>query len=99
VARHNVASERVARIDVVVRALEGNPDARLPFGAPAPASDLAAAITTALALVASPSGSDELLLTLPRGLTRPLNALAFAHGWDVLSTDSPTQVRLRPARP
>lgn len=87
--------------EAVVRALQGDPDARLPFGAPAPAADLAEAITTALGLVASRSGpgGGELVLTLPRGLSRPLAALAFAHGWDVGETDSASQVRLRPARP
>ena len=57
--------------------------------------------TTALGLVASRSGTggNELLLTRPLGLARPLDALAFAHGWDVQDTDSPSQVRLRPARP
>lgn len=87
--------------EAVVRALQGDPAYRFPFGAPASADELAAAITTALGLVASRSGVDggELLLTLPKGLARPLGALVFAHGWDVLDTDSPSQVRLRPGRP
>lgn len=87
--------------EAVVRALRGEPGDRLPFGAPAPAADLAAAITSAIGLIASRSGpgGEELLVTRPAGLKRPLAALAFAHGWDVFDTDSPSDVRLRPARP
>lgn len=87
--------------EAVVRALRGDLADRLPFGAPAPAADLAAAITSAIGLIASRSGPDgtELLVTRPAGLKRPLAALAFAHGWDVLDTDSASDVRLRPARP
>ncbi|WP_243057957.1 coenzyme F420-0:L-glutamate ligase [Nocardioides sp. SR21] len=87
--------------EAVVRALRGDPGDRLPFGAPASAADLAAAITSAIGLIASRAGRDgeELLVTRPPGLKRPLAALAFAHGWDVFDTDSASDVRLRPARP
>lgn len=87
--------------EAVVRALQGDPTARRPFGAPAAPAELAAAITTALGLVASRSGpgDGDLLLIVPKGLTRSLATLTFAYGWDVFDTDSPSQVRLRPARP
>jgi len=87
--------------EAVVRALRGDLADRPPFGAPAPAADLAAAITSTIGLIPSRSGphGTELLVTRPAGLKRPLAALAFAHGWDVLDLDSPSDVRLRPARP
>ena len=85
--------------EAVVRALKGDLADRAPFGAPAPPPELAAAISDAVGLLASRSGGDggELLLTVPRGLVRPVAALAFAHGWDVVHTDSPSETRLRPA--
>ena len=87
--------------EAVVRALAGDPSDRVVFGAPAPADELAAAITAVLGLVPSHSVKEggSLVVTRPRGLARALNALAFAHGWEVLSTDSPSDARLRPARP
>ncbi len=87
--------------EAVVRALKGEVADRAPFGAPADADELAAVIRDVLGLVASPSAQDggSLLVTFPRGLARPLGALAFAHGWEVLSTDSPSDARLRPVRP
>ncbi len=85
--------------EAVVRALKGDLADRAPFGAPATPAELAAAISDAVGLLASRSGGDgaELLLTVPRGLVRPVAALAFAHGWDVVHTDSPSETRLRPA--
>ena len=87
--------------EAVVRALRGHPADRAPFGAPADPGELAATIREVLGLVASHSTRDggSLLVTFPRGLARPLNALAFAHGWEVLATDSPSDARLRPVRP
>jgi len=87
--------------EAVVRALKGEPADRAPFGAPASPDELAGVITDVLGLVPSRSGRDGegLLVTVPRGLARPLAALAFAHGWDVVPTDSASDVRLRPARP
>ncbi|MGB0101783.1 MAG: coenzyme F420-0:L-glutamate ligase [Nocardioides sp.] len=87
--------------EAVVRALRGDPDDQVVFGAPAAAGELADAITQVLGLVPSHSARDggTLLVTYPRGLARALRALAFAHGWDVLDTDSPSDARLRPGRP
>lgn len=85
--------------EAVVRALRGEPADRAPFGAPAPAEELASAISETLGLLASRSGraGQELQLTVPRGLVRAVAALAFAHGWDVGHSDSPSETRLRPA--
>ncbi|WP_395693807.1 coenzyme F420-0:L-glutamate ligase [Nocardioides sp.] len=87
--------------EAVVRALRGDPGDRAPFGAPAAADELRAVITDVLGLIPTPTGRDGgmLTVTFPRGLARALSALAFAHGWEVLATDSPSDVRLRPARP
>jgi coenzyme F420-0:L-glutamate ligase / coenzyme F420-1:gamma-L-glutamate ligase len=85
--------------EAVLRALKGDLADRAPFGAPATAEELASAITDTVGLIASRSGrgGEELLVTVPRGLVRPVAALAFAHGWDVVHTDSPSETRLRPA--
>ncbi|GAA1131874.1 coenzyme F420-0:L-glutamate ligase [Nocardioides aquiterrae] len=87
--------------EAVVRALRGDPADRAPFGAPAEEAELAAAVRDVLGLVASRSARDggSLVVTVPRGLVRPLQALAFAHGWEDVATDSPSDVRLRPVRP
>lgn len=87
--------------EAVVRALTGNAADRVVFGAPAPADELADAIRTVLGLIASHSIKEggSLVVTHPRGLSRALHALAFAHGWEVLPTDTPSDARLRPARP
>ena len=86
--------------EAVIRALKGDPGDRTPFGAPAAADELAAAIVDTVGLVSSRSGGasgTELLLTVPRGLVRAVAALAFAHGWDAVPTDAPSETRLRPA--
>jgi coenzyme F420-0:L-glutamate ligase/coenzyme F420-1:gamma-L-glutamate ligase len=85
--------------EAVVRALKGDPSDRAPFGAPAPPEELTAAIAEVLGLRASRSGREDeaLVVTFPKGLIRSLTALAFAHGWTVHATDSPSDVRLRPA--
>lgn len=87
--------------EAVVRALTGDLADRAPFGAPAPAAELAAAIRGSVGLLASSAGPDggELLVTVPPGLARAVAALAFAHGWDVVRTDSPSGTRLRPGTP
>lgn len=87
--------------EAVVRALRGDPRDRAPFGAAAEPAELAAAITDVLGLVPSRSdrGGGTLTVTFPRGLARALGALAFAHGWEVLETDSSSDAWLRPARP
>ncbi|MCW2774293.1 MAG: putative F420-dependent oxidoreductase [Nocardioides sp.] len=85
--------------EAVVRALQGDPADRAPFGAPASAEELSAAIVEVLGLRASRSGRTEeaLVVTLPPGMARTLTALVFAHGWTVHATDSPHDLRLRPA--
>ncbi|GAW50392.1 MULTISPECIES: coenzyme F420-0:L-glutamate ligase [unclassified Nocardioides] len=85
--------------EAVVRALKGDPADRAPFGAPAAPEELSAAITEVLVLRASRSGrnGEDLVVTVPPGMARPLTALAFAHGWAVHATDSPNDLRLRPA--
>jgi coenzyme F420-0:L-glutamate ligase len=87
--------------EAVVRALKGVAADRAPFGAPAPADEFAAAISDVLGLVPSHSTGDggTLLVTVPKGLARPLGALAFAHGWELVQSDSPSDARLRPVRP
>jgi coenzyme F420-0:L-glutamate ligase/coenzyme F420-1:gamma-L-glutamate ligase len=85
--------------EAVVRALKGDPADRAPFGAPASAEELSAAIIEVLGLRTSRSGrnGEALVVTFPPGMARPLVALVFAHGWTVHATDSPNDLRLRPA--
>ncbi len=65
--------------EAVVRALQGDPAARAPFGAPAAAAELAAAIT---AVLACPVDVHEKHVVAPAGADRTaLAALAVAHGW------------------
>jgi coenzyme F420-0:L-glutamate ligase/coenzyme F420-1:gamma-L-glutamate ligase len=84
--------------EAVLRALRAEPDDQRPFGAPAAADELTAAIRDVIGLVASPAGrtGDALAVTFPRGLSRALTAIVFAHGWTVETTDNPHEVRLRP---
>ena len=49
--------------------------------------------------VASAPGDGTLQLTCPSGMTQPLAALAFAHGWELVGEESSSDVRLRPVRP
>ena len=84
--------------EAVVRALRADPADRGPFGAPAAAAELVAAIRDVLGL--APSRADDTVqVTCPRGLLRPLTALAFAHGWTVDPAGGPHELRLRPAVP
>jgi coenzyme F420-0:L-glutamate ligase/coenzyme F420-1:gamma-L-glutamate ligase len=87
--------------EAVVRALTGDPADRMVFGEPAPADELVAAIRQVLGLTASHSVRDggSLLVTHPRGMSRALAALTFAHGWELVATDSPSDARLRPVSP
>ena len=82
--------------EAVVRALRAEPADRRPFGAPAPAAELAEVIRDVVGLVPTRAAEDALVVTFPRGLLRPLTALTFAHGWVVHTTDNPHEVRLRP---
>jgi coenzyme F420-0:L-glutamate ligase/coenzyme F420-1:gamma-L-glutamate ligase len=89
--------------EAVVQALVGDPAALAPFGDPAPAEELAAAIE----LVTGRSARwDETGLVVPGGLDPRVAPLAHAHGWqleastvDATDTDAPAEVRLRPAGP
>ncbi|MFC7493856.1 MULTISPECIES: coenzyme F420-0:L-glutamate ligase [unclassified Nocardioides] len=85
--------------EAVIRALLGQPADRRPFGAPATPTELASAIREVVGLVASHTGAADgaLVVTYPRGLTRALGALVFAHGWTMNATDNPHEARLRPA--
>ena len=67
--------------EAVVRALKGDPGDRAPFGAPAPADDLAAAIREVTGLE---SAIEETGLTVRGADPTVLAVLAFAHGWQVL---------------
>ena len=82
--------------EAVLRALRAEPGDRAAFGAPVPTEELVEVIRDTVGLHASGSAGDTLLVTVPRGLARPLRAIAFAHGWIVDKTDNPHEVRLRP---
>lgn len=86
--------------EAVVRALQGAPEDQRPFGSPAPIEEVAAAILRGLGLRTSTSGAggELLLVTVPRGLSRALEALVFAHGWQSEPTDAAMELRLRPRR-
>ena len=85
--------------EAVVRALTGAADDRRPFGAPSSPQELSAVILSATGLHTSRTSSQGggLLVTAPRGMTRAVQALAFAHGWEVGTTDATMELRLRPA--
>jgi coenzyme F420-0:L-glutamate ligase/coenzyme F420-1:gamma-L-glutamate ligase len=85
--------------EAVVRALLGEPADRAPFGAPAPAHELADVLRTVTAADVRTDGR-ELVVTSAR--PEAVAALAFAHGWAVghrRTTDSPVEVRLHPVTP
>lgn len=85
--------------EAVVRAVRGAAEDRRPFGSAASVEELAEAIETTVELHASRSGpnGDQLLVTVPRGLTRAVEAIVFAHGWTSEPTDAAMELRLRPA--
>jgi len=70
--------------EAVVRALAGDPADRAPFGAPATADDLAAAIAAVTGSTPTTSGASVVVTGAPAGV---LHALAFAHGWTVTHED------------
>ncbi len=91
--------------EAVVRALRGDPADRAPFGAAAPADELADAVRTVLgpaASVASDGGGGLVVDGAPEAAAG-LAALAFAHGWERLAEpgagESPGRLRFRPATP
>lgn len=87
--------------EAVVRALLGDPGDRAPFGAPAPADELAEAVRRVTARAGTAVG-DGLAVVVPPGQEGAVTALAFAHGWEVesrLRVEPDVEVRLRPATP
>ncbi|WP_206051702.1 coenzyme F420-0:L-glutamate ligase [Nocardioides ferulae] len=85
--------------EAVVRALRGDPVDRPPFGAPATAGEMAAAVTAVLGAAPVSVDADsptEALLAPTAAHPRLLAALAFAHGW---APDSADPHLLRPATP
>jgi coenzyme F420-0:L-glutamate ligase len=91
--------------EAVLRALRGDPADRAPFGAAAPADELADALRTVLG-PATPVTTDEaggLEVGGDSATTAVVAALAFAHGWERSAepgtAESAGPVRLRPASP
>jgi coenzyme F420-0:L-glutamate ligase/coenzyme F420-1:gamma-L-glutamate ligase len=84
--------------EAVVRAVTGRATDRRPFGAPAPAEELAAAVTAATGLAAAVLAPDLVTCGGHRlNAGRPsVETLAFAHGWEVATGETPGDLRLRP---
>ncbi len=82
--------------EAVVRALAGDPADRAPFGAPAPAEELAAAVIEVLGV---PPEHREGLLVVAGPPDPRLPPLAFAHGWAVDPPEVATESTIRPATP
>ncbi|MDX6375114.1 MAG: coenzyme F420-0:L-glutamate ligase / coenzyme F420:gamma-L-glutamate ligase [Nocardioidaceae bacterium] len=82
--------------EAVVRALAGQPADLVPFGAPASAEEMAAAVTRVLGAEAEPVDRGLSVATDPR-----LAPLAFAHGWQVEagSEEGPEKAVIRPVTP
>ena len=80
--------------EAVVRAVTGRAEDRKPFGAPASAEELAAAITAATGLAAVVGAAD--LVTCAGHRPDAVETLAFAHGWEVETGESVGDLRLRP---
>jgi coenzyme F420-0:L-glutamate ligase/coenzyme F420-1:gamma-L-glutamate ligase len=74
--------------EAVVRALAGDPGDQAPFGAPAPLSDVLAAVT--LVLGEAPQVDGDALLAVPDPRLVPL---AFAFGWRVETGDGKSSIR------
>ena len=86
--------------EAVVRAVAGAPADRVPFGSPAPATDLVAALRSALPHLDPVADAGDVVVH-PRspGDAEALRVLAFAHGWATHDAGGPAEVRLRPASP
>ncbi|SDC23021.1 coenzyme F420-0:L-glutamate ligase [Nocardioides lianchengensis] len=82
--------------EAVIRALAGDPADRAPFGAPASADELAAALLLVTGAESRPQDG-ELRIAVPAG--PEVAALAFAHGWEVLADQDSAVARLRPLSP
>lgn len=87
--------------EAVLRALDGDEADRAPFGAPAAAADLVAAIAQATGLVAVPAGPHTGLTVAgaDAAALTALTALAFAFGWRVETPGSAGVAHLRPVTP
>lgn len=85
--------------EAVVRALVGDPADRAPFGAPAPAEELAAALAAAGAGVRPDEGGLLVHASADSPTRVVVAALAFAHGWEVGTGRDSAVARLRPASP
>ncbi len=82
--------------EAVVRALVGDPVDRAPFGAPASAEELAAAINEVIGV--TPAHRAGMLVVA--GAPDPrLPPLAFAHGWVVDPPEVATESTIRPVTP
>ena len=70
--------------EAVVRALAGRPADRAPFGAPAAAEELVAALHAVLgdAAEVAVGGAEDVAVAVPDGAAAVVRALAFAHGWE-----------------
>jgi coenzyme F420-0:L-glutamate ligase/coenzyme F420-1:gamma-L-glutamate ligase len=82
--------------EAVVRALGGDPADRLPFGAPAHAEEMAAAVARVLGVAAEPVAGGLRVPPDPR-----LAALVFAHGWWLEDgpEEGPEKAVIRPVTP
>ncbi|WGL51514.1 coenzyme F420-0:L-glutamate ligase [Nocardioides sp. BP30] len=92
--------------EAVLRALTGDAADRTPFGAPASAEELAAAIAQATGLVAVPDRQGLAVTGAEPGRRTALDALAFAFGWAVAPpgpdpsvTENDGVAHLRPVTP
>jgi len=90
--------------EAVVRALAGHSEDRAPFGAPAPAAELVAALHTVLGPRASVSDDPSGLVVGTDPTTVPVvAAVAFAHGWQAVTApggpETSGRVGLRPVSP
>ena len=81
--------------EAVIRAVAGRAADLLPFGSPAPAEELATAITVASGLVATVVAPDEISCGSDR--LDGVRAVAFAHGWLVEAGENTRDLRLRPS--
>ncbi len=82
--------------EAVVRALAGEPADRVPFGAPAGADEMTAALGRVLGVVAEAVGDGLVVAADPR-----LAPLAFAHGWYLAEAaqEGPEKAVIRPGTP
>jgi coenzyme F420-0:L-glutamate ligase/coenzyme F420-1:gamma-L-glutamate ligase len=89
--------------EAVLRALVGADDDRAPFGAPASADELAAAVARVSGLQAVPENGGLRVAGADAGVLARLAALAFAFGWtlDAASgdVDDAADAQLRPVTP